>query len=154
MLLDVRSLLGLPLNFTLEACSWPKKHPLLKSTIKSNHLVSLGRSPTALVSGNGKSKIIDNSLQSIKFVCSSVSLNSNSVSTNLKKGYSILTQKNKILSSVKKININLDLEAKLSDGKLKVNVKKINWIFYVAKTIVLDLKLSNFESIYEYFPSF
>ena len=53
-------------------------------------------------------------------------LNSNSVSTNLKKGYSILTQKNKILSSVKKININLDLEAKLSDGKLKVNVKKIN----------------------------
>ena len=53
-------------------------------------------------------------------------LNSNSISQNLKKGYSILMNKKKIIKSVKNIKLNTNLKAKLSDGNIQISIKKIN----------------------------
>ena len=53
-------------------------------------------------------------------------LQSNSISSNLKKGYSILMNKNKIIKSKKNVKIKTDIEAKLVDGSIELNVKKIN----------------------------
>ncbi|MDC3131381.1 exodeoxyribonuclease VII large subunit [Pelagibacteraceae bacterium] len=53
-------------------------------------------------------------------------LNSNSVSTNLKKGYSILMKNEKIIKTTKNTKINRDFKLKMSDGFLEVKVKKIN----------------------------
>ncbi len=53
-------------------------------------------------------------------------LNSNSIASNLKKGYSILLNKNKILKSVKNLETNNNIKAKISDGELELTIKKIN----------------------------
>ncbi|MAV63625.1 MAG: exodeoxyribonuclease VII large subunit [Candidatus Marinimicrobia bacterium] len=53
-------------------------------------------------------------------------LNSNSISTNLKKGYSILMDKNKIIKTIRNTKLNSNLKVKLNDGKIEVKVKKIN----------------------------
>tara|TARA_Y100000768_G_C23969267_1_gene679640 strand:+ start:715 stop:2046 length:1332 start_codon:yes stop_codon:yes gene_type:complete len=53
-------------------------------------------------------------------------LNSNSVSKNLEKGYSILMNENKIIKSVKNLNLTSKLKARLSDGSAEIAVKKIN----------------------------
>ena len=53
-------------------------------------------------------------------------LNSNSISANLKKGYSILTNKQKIIKSIKGTRINTSIKAKLKDGSLDLDIKKIN----------------------------
>ncbi len=53
-------------------------------------------------------------------------LNSNSISTNLKKGYSILMNNKKIIKTIKGTKVNKDIKVKMSDGFLEVKVKKIN----------------------------
>ena len=53
-------------------------------------------------------------------------LNSNSISSNLKKGYSILMNKKKIVKTTKKISTNDQLSVKLIDGTIDIKVKKIN----------------------------
>ena len=53
-------------------------------------------------------------------------LNSNSINSNLKKGYAILMDKNKIVTSSKKINNNDKLSVKLIDGTIQIKVKKFN----------------------------
>ncbi len=53
-------------------------------------------------------------------------LSSNSISSNLKKGYSVLMNKNQIIKSVKNTKVNNNLKVKLSDGHLDISVKKIN----------------------------
>ena len=53
-------------------------------------------------------------------------LNSNSVSKNLEKGYSILMNENKIIKSVKNLNLTSKLKARLSDGSAEITIKKIN----------------------------
>ncbi len=53
-------------------------------------------------------------------------LNSNSVTSNLKKGYTILMENKNIIKSVKKLKVNTNLKARLADGQLVVDVKKIN----------------------------
>ncbi len=53
-------------------------------------------------------------------------LNSNSISSNLKKGYSILMNKNKIVKNTKKITIHDKLSVKLIDGTIDIKVTKIN----------------------------
>ena len=53
-------------------------------------------------------------------------LNSNSISSNLKKGYSILMNKSKIVKTRKKIVPNDHLSVKLIDGTIDIKVKKIN----------------------------
>ena len=53
-------------------------------------------------------------------------LYSNSIAANLKKGYSILTKKNKIVKTSKDIKINDSMKAQLQNGSLEIVVKKIN----------------------------
>ena len=53
-------------------------------------------------------------------------LKSNSISKNLKKGYSILMYKKKIIKSVKSLNVNTNVKLKIADGNLEANIKKIN----------------------------
>ena len=53
-------------------------------------------------------------------------LNSNSISSNLKKGYSILMDKKKIVKTRKKITTNDQLSVKLIDGTIDIKVTKIN----------------------------
>ncbi len=53
-------------------------------------------------------------------------LSSNSVYSNLKKGYSILMDKNKVVKNSKKINTNDNLSVKLIDSTIEIKVKKIN----------------------------
>ncbi len=53
-------------------------------------------------------------------------LNSNSISSNLKKGYSILTNRNNIVKDKKNLKLNQSLKAKISNGSIEVIVKKIN----------------------------
>ena len=44
----------------------------------------------------------------------------------LSRGYSITKKDNKVLNSVHNINVNDELNVKLKDGEIKVNVKEIN----------------------------
>ena len=53
-------------------------------------------------------------------------LYSNSIAANLKKGYSILTKKNKIVKNSKDIKKNDSMNARLQEGSLDIVVKKIN----------------------------
>ena len=53
-------------------------------------------------------------------------LNANSVTTNLKKGYSILTKKNKLVKNSKFLKPKDNLKVQLINDILKVEVKKIN----------------------------
>ena len=53
-------------------------------------------------------------------------LNSNSISTNLKKGYSILMHNDKIIKTTKETKINRDYKVKMFDGSLEVKVKNVN----------------------------
>ena len=53
-------------------------------------------------------------------------LNSNSISSNLKKGYSVLMNNTKIVKTTKKIAPNDQLSVKLADGTIDIKVKKIN----------------------------
>ena len=53
-------------------------------------------------------------------------LYSNSIAANLKKGYSILTKKNKIVKTSKNIKKNDNMKARLQNGSLEIVVKKIN----------------------------
>ena len=53
-------------------------------------------------------------------------LNSNSISSNLKKGYSILMNKKKIIKTRKKITTDDQLSLKLIDGTIDIKVIKIN----------------------------
>ena len=53
-------------------------------------------------------------------------LNSNSISSNLKKGYSILMNKKKIVKTSKKITTDDQLSVKLIDGTIDIKVTKIN----------------------------
>ena len=53
-------------------------------------------------------------------------LNSNSISSNLKKGYSILMDKKKIVKTRKKITTEDQLSVKLIDGTIDIKVTKIN----------------------------
>ena len=53
-------------------------------------------------------------------------LYSNSITSNLKKGYSILTKKNKIVKTSKNIKTNDSMKVRLQNGSLEIVVKKIN----------------------------
>ena len=53
-------------------------------------------------------------------------LSSNSILKNLRKGYSILIENNKIIKSIKNIKVNTNAKAKIVDGVLDINIKKIN----------------------------
>ncbi len=53
-------------------------------------------------------------------------LKSNSISKNLKKGYSILMKKDKVIKSIKNLKINSNIKARIEDGNIELSIKKIN----------------------------
>ncbi len=53
-------------------------------------------------------------------------LNTNSIQSNLKKGYSIILKKNKIINKSKNINDNDNLRVRLMDKTVEIKIKKIN----------------------------
>ena len=53
-------------------------------------------------------------------------LYSNSINYNLKKGYAILTKKNKIIKDTNQVKKQDNIQAKISNGKFNLIIKKIN----------------------------
>ena len=72
------------------------------------------------------SSIVNNKDKLEKYKSNIRLLNSNSISSNLKKGYSILMDKKKIVKTSKKITTDDQLSVKLIDGTIDIKVTKIN----------------------------
>ena len=100
---------------------------LCKSVISPDSLVSLTQTKINNLSKNLNLNIANNYKDNLeKYKANIRLLNSNSISSNLKKGYSILMNKKKIVKTTKKINTNDQLSVKLIDGTIDIKVKKIN----------------------------
>ena len=98
-----------------------------KSVISPDSLLSLKQTKIDNLSKNLNLNIANNFKDNLeKYKANIRLLNSNSVSSNLKKGYSILMNKKKIVKTTKKIATNDQLSIKLIDGTIDINVKKIN----------------------------
>ena len=100
---------------------------LSKSVISPDTLLSLKQTKIDNLSKNLNLNIANNYKDNLeKYTANIRLLNSNSISSNLKKGYSILMNKSKIVKTTKKIALNDQLSVKLIDGTIDINVKKIN----------------------------
>ena len=100
---------------------------LCKSVISPDSLVSLTQTKINNLSKNLNLNIANNYKDNLeKYKANIRLLNSNSISSNLKKGYSILMNKKKIIKTTKKIATNDQLSVKLIDGTIDIKVKKIN----------------------------
>ena len=98
-----------------------------KSVISPDSLVSLTQTKINNLSKNLNLNIANNYKDNLeKYKANIRLLNSNSISSNLKKGYSILMNKKKIVKTTKKIATNDQLSVKLIDGTIDIKVKKIN----------------------------
>ena len=98
-----------------------------KSVISPDSLLSLKQTKIDNLSKNLNLNIANNYKDNLeKYKANIRLLNSNSISSNLKKGYSILMNKNKIVKTTKKIATNNQLSVKLIDGTIDIKVKKIN----------------------------
>ena len=98
-----------------------------KSVISPDSLVSFTQTKINNFSKNLHLNIANNYKDNIeKYKANIRLLNSNSISSNLKKGYSILMNKKKIVNTTKKITTNDQLSVKLIDGTIDIKVKKIN----------------------------
>jgi len=95
------------------------KPPLYKIELNQSLLYNLSR--------NVEKNIVEKQLVSKENLLKlSRLLYSNSIAANLKKGYSILTKKNKIVKTSKNIKTSDVMKARLQKGSLKIVVKKIN----------------------------
>ncbi len=94
---------------------FPDSIIILKQTKISNLLKNLNLN----VTNNYKNKLE-------KYKSNLRLLNSNSISSNLKKGYSILMNKQKIIKTSKNITTDDKLSVKLFDGTVDIKVTKIN----------------------------
>ncbi len=98
-----------------------------KSIILPDSLISLKQTKINNLSKNLNLNITNNYKDKLEKYKSNIRLlNSNSISSNLKKGYSILMNKNKIVKTSKKINNDDKLSVKLIDGTIDIKVTKIN----------------------------
>jgi exodeoxyribonuclease VII large subunit len=98
-----------------------------KSVISPDSLVSLTQTKINNLSKNLNLNIANNYKDNLeKYKANIRLLNSNSISSNLKKGYSILMNKKKIVKTTKIITTNDQLSVKLIDGTIDIKVKKIN----------------------------
>jgi len=98
-----------------------------KSIISPDSLISLKQTMINNLSKNLYLNLANNYKDNLERYKSNIRLlNSNSISFNLKKGYSILMNKKKIVKTTKKIARNDQLSIKLNDGTIDINVKKIN----------------------------
>ena len=100
---------------------------LVKSIILPDSLISLKNTKINNLSKNLNLNIANNYKDKLEKYKSNIRLlNSNSISSNLKKGYSILMDKKKIVKTSKKINTDDQLSVKLIDGTIDIKVTKIN----------------------------
>ena len=98
-----------------------------KSVISPDSLVNLTQTKINNLSKNLHLSIANNYKDNLeKYKANIRLLNSNSIYSNLKKGYSILMNKSKIVKTRKKIAPNDHLSVKLIDGTIDIKVKKIN----------------------------
>ena len=98
-----------------------------KSVISPESLVNLKEIKITSLSKNLNLNIANNYKDNLeKYKANIRLLNSNSISSNLKKGYSILMNKKKIVKTTKKIAPLDQLSVKLIDGTIDIKVKKIN----------------------------
>ncbi len=100
----------------------------LRTSINSpDSLISLKQTTVTNLSKNLNLNIDNNYKDNLEKYKSYIRLlNSNSISSNLKKGYSILMNKKKIIKNSKKIKNNDKLSVKLIDGTIDIKVTKIN----------------------------
>ena len=98
-----------------------------KSVISPVSLVNFTQTKINSLSKNLNLNIANNYKDNLeKYKANIRLLNSNSISSNLKKGYSILMNKKKIVKTTKIITTNDQLSVKLIDGTIDIKVKKIN----------------------------
>ena len=98
-----------------------------KSIISPDSLLSLKQTKINNLSKNLNLIIANNHKDNLeRYKLNIRLLNSNSISSNLKKGYSILMNKKKIVKTRKKINKADELSLKLVDGTIGIKVIKIN----------------------------
>ena len=98
-----------------------------KSIISPDSSINLRQTKINNLSKNLNLNIANNYKDKLEKYKSNIRLlNSNSISSNLKKGYSILMDKKKIIKTSKKINTDDQLSVKLIDGIIDIKVTKIN----------------------------
>ncbi len=98
-----------------------------KSINSPDSLISLKKSKIDNLSKNLNLNLYNNYKDKLEKYKSNIRLlNSNSISSNLKKGYSILMNNNKIVKNIKKVTVDDNLSVKIVDGKIDVRVTKIN----------------------------
>ena len=98
-----------------------------KSIIAPDSSINLKQTKINNLSRNLNLNIANNYKDKLEKYKSNIRLlNSNSISSNLKKGYSILMDKKKIVKRRKKITTDDQLSVKLIDGTIDIKVKKIN----------------------------
>ena len=98
-----------------------------KSIISPDSSINLKQTKINNLSKNLNLNIANNYKDKLEKYKSNIRLlNSNSISSNLKKGYSILMDKKKIVMTRKKINTEDQLSVKLNDGIIDIKVTKIN----------------------------
>ena len=98
-----------------------------KSNIAPDSSINLKQTKINNLSKNLNLNIANNYKDKLEKYKSNIRLlNSNSISSNLKKGYSILMNKKKIVKTRKKITTDDQLSVKLIDGTIDIKVTKIN----------------------------
>jgi len=98
-----------------------------RSIISPDSLISLKQTKINNLSKNLNLNIANNYKDKLEKYKSNIRLlSSNSISSNLKKGYVILMNKKKIIKNTKKVTIDDQLSIKLIDGTINIKVKKIN----------------------------
>ena len=91
------------------------------------HQIDLNKSLLKNLNENLNKRIIQNELIAKEnFIKLSRLLYSNSVNSNLKKGYAILTKQNKLIKNSNKLKEQEEIKAKIYKGYLDLIVKKIN----------------------------
>ena len=99
---------------------------LVKSIISPEASINLKQTKINNLSKNLNLNITNNYKDKLEKYKSNIRLlNSNSISSNLKKGYSILMNKKKIVKTRKKITTDDQLSVKLIDGTIDIKVTKI-----------------------------
>ena len=98
-----------------------------KSIVSPDSSINLKQTKINNLSKNLNLNIANNYKNKLEKYKSNIRLlNSNSISSNLKKGYSILMDKKKIVKTRKKITTEDQLSVKLIDGTIDIKVTKIN----------------------------
>ena len=107
-----------------------------KSIVSPDSSINLKQTKINNLSKNLNLNIANNYKDKLEKYKSNIRLlNSNSISSNLKKGYSILMDKKKIVKTSKKITTDDQLSVKLIDGTIDIKVKKLTKSFMLPEPL-------------------